>query len=115
MSSLSVKIPGVSVVMGGITRVVPPLNLKALSLLQDRLSTFVGGVDKESVELILDAAEAALKRNYTEITRDQIEEELDVGNMTDVFNAIMDVSGLRRKAQELEGATAVGETGATSP
>lgn len=97
-----VKIKGIEVEMGGTVRVVPPLNLNSLEQLQTRLAGFTGGMDQESISIIKDAAYAALKRNYPEITMEVIAEELDVSNMNEVFLAIMDVSGLRRKAKEEE-------------
>ena len=95
-----VKIKGIEVEMGGTVRVVPPLNLNSLEQLQDRLAGFSGGMDKESISIIKDAALAALKRNYPDITMEIVAEELDVSNMNEIFLAIMDVSGLRRKAIE---------------
>lgn len=81
--------------------VVPPLTLGMVELLQDRLSAFTGGMDKESVALVTDAVLMALNRNYPEVTREQLKDELlDLGNMEEVMLAVMDVSGLRRKEQE---------------
>jgi hypothetical protein len=103
-----VKIKGIEVEMGGTVRIVPPLNLGALSTLQDRLSKFSGGLDKESVELVIDAAFLSLKRNYPEITIEMVQDEIDVSNMDEIFKAIMDVSGLHRKAAEAEKGEALG-------
>lgn len=109
---MMVKIKGIEVEMGGATRTIPPLNLGALSTLQDRLAAFKGGLDPESIQLVLDAAFLALKRNYPDITMEQVADEIDVGNMDEIFKAIMDVSGLRRKAAE---GAAAGEPRATNP
>lgn len=108
-----IKIAGVPVEMGGVRRVIPPLNLKALKLFQERIANFKGGLDPESIQLVLDVAYSALKRNYPEITMDEIEDAIDVSNMGDIFSAIMDVSGLQRKASEAE--AAAGKLGETSP
>jgi hypothetical protein len=91
-------IKGITIDLGGADYVVPPLSIGALERLQDRLNTFQGGMDKEAVALMVDVAEAALKRNYPDITRDIIVEIMDVSNMEDIFAAVMDVSGLKRKA-----------------
>ncbi|OQS41131.1 hypothetical protein [Chromobacterium haemolyticum] len=98
-----VKIKGISVLLNGKAYVIPPLNLAALEQLQDRLEQFDGGIGKESISTVLDATTAALKRNYPDLTRDQVAELVDVANMAEVMEAIMDVSGLKRKAQEVEG------------
>lgn len=79
---------------------VPPLSLGSLEVLQERLEQFTGGTDRQSVALIVDTAFAALKRNYPDLTRKQVLDLLDVGNMQEVFEACMDVSGLKRKATE---------------
>jgi hypothetical protein len=96
------KVKGVQVEFSnGTTMTVPPLNLAAVETLQDRLATFKGGMDKESVALMVDATLLALKRNYPDMTRDQVVNDLlDLGNMEEVMQAVMDVSGLRRKEQE---------------
>lgn len=91
-------IPGIPLVLGGTEFLVPPLSLGALELLQDRLSGFTGGMDPASIRTVVDAALMAIKRNYPEMTREQILDLLDVANMMDVFSAIMDISGLKRKA-----------------
>lgn len=102
----TVKVKGIPVPLGGEALVVPPLALGALEQLQDRIANFQGDIrDKEQIATVLDAAHAALKRNYPEITRDRVGELVDLENMAEVFEAVMDVSGLKRKALE----TATGE------
>lgn len=107
------KVKGVQVTFAdGTLLTVPPLNLAALESLQDRLSKFAGGMDKESIALVVDAALAALHRNYPEITRERLVNDLlDVGNFQEVMEAVMDVSGLKRKEQE----KALGEARAGMP
>lgn len=101
-----VKVKGIPVELGGETLVIPPLALGALEQLQERVGNFRGDIrDKEQVATVIDAAHAALKRNYPEMTREQVADAIDIGNMADVFEAVMDVSGLKRKALE----TAAGE------
>lgn len=95
-----VKIPGIKMMLGGQEYVIPPLALNALVQLQDRLGVFQGGTDITSIETIIDAAHAALRRNYPDITREQVGDLVDLGNMNQVFEALMDVSGMLRKQQE---------------
>lgn len=96
-----VKVKGIPVQLGGEALVVPPLALGALEQLQDRIANFQGDIrDKEQIATVLDAAHAALKRNYPEITRERVAELVDLENMAEVFEAVMDVSGLKRKALE---------------
>ncbi len=94
-------IPGVKIFLGGTEYIVPPLSLGSLEELQDRIASFrEGTVDPASVKMVIDCSLRALKRNYPEMTREQLVEVLDVGNMGDVMGAVMDVSGVRRKQQE---------------
>lgn len=95
-----VKVKGIRLLLGGRDWVVPPLNLAALEQLQEQLARFSGGLDADSVALVLDATTAALRRNYPDITREQVADMLDVANMAEVMEAVMDVSGLKRQAQE---------------
>jgi hypothetical protein len=99
MSNINVKIPGVKIDFGGDVRVVPPLSLGSLKKLGDRLQNVKNGVDAESVQTVLDAAFLSLKRNYPDITEEEVGEMVDLSNMQEVMQSIMDVSGLRRKAQ----------------
>lgn len=96
------RFKGVEVEFADGTRlVVPPMNLATIENLQERLATFTGGIDKNSIGLVVDATLASLQRNYPEITRERvINELLDVSNMEEVMAAVMDVSGLRRKGQQ---------------
>ena len=92
------KFAGISIQLNGVAYVVPPLNLRSVQELQDRIAKFKGGVDSESVTLIIDCAHAALIRNYPDISKADLAEWLDLGNMEDIFQAVMDVSGLKRKS-----------------
>ena len=97
---MTTKFKGIPFILGDKTLVVPPLNFRSLEELQDRLATFEAGVDKEARATIVDAAWHALRRNYPDITKDEIVDGLDIGNMQELMEAVMDVSGLKRKAGE---------------
>jgi hypothetical protein len=103
-----VKYNGITLNLGGIDYVLPPISLGALEQLQSRIGSFNGDVmDSSQITTVIDAAHASLLRNYPDITRPEVAEMIDVGNMSDVFAAVMDVSGLKRK--ELAEATPAGE------
>lgn len=105
-----VKIKGIPLELGGETFVVPPLSLGALEQLEDQLAAFTGDIsDRKQVATAIDATHAALRRNYPEITREAVAELVDVGNMVEAFQAVMDVSGARRKAAEAAAGSAPGE------
>lgn len=98
-------IPGVEFDFGGgRVYLVPPLSLGALELLQDQLAALptMAGTDPVAVRTITDVALLALRRNYPEITRQEVGELLDVGNMGEVYECVMDVTGIKRRAQQAE-------------
>lgn len=93
---MTAKIKGVEINLSGIDFVVPPLNLVSLQMLQEKLLNFSGGADAKSIDVVLDCAHASLKRNYPDITRDELAEIIDLGNMLELMNAIMGASGLQK-------------------
>lgn len=103
-----VKYAGIKRNLGGTDYIIPPLSLGAMEVMQERLEAFQGGTDMASIKVVVDATHAALKRNYPDITRDDVAEVVDLGNMQEVMECVMDVSGLKRKSIESE---AVGEAG----
>jgi hypothetical protein len=76
---------------------IPALNLAALELLQDDLAGFSGELDKKNISTAIMAVHLALKRNYPDISREQVAEMVDLSNMKDVMLAVMNVSGLKAK------------------
>jgi len=95
-----VKIPGIRFEFPGKTLVIPPAALGDIEQMEERIAGYAGGIDKGSIATALDLAYVSLKRNYPDITREEIGRLIDVGNMLQVFEACMDVNGIRRKAQE---------------
>lgn len=108
------KHKGVSVEMGGEIYVIPPLALGPLEQLQDRVSKFDGSLSSENIKVVIDAALSALQRNYPDMTREKVADLIDVANMQEVFESIMDISGIKRKQAEAEasagGKSLAGET-----
>lgn len=96
------QIPGVLFDFGGgKIYMLPPLTMGAMERLQKGLADLSSAeaLSPESVTTIVDAAHAALRRNYPELSRDDVADLVDVGNMFDVVGAVLDVSGVKRKAQ----------------
>jgi len=95
------KIKGIEFDFPDGTLILPPLSLGDLELLQERLATLdLSKPDKTNVGTAIDAAHAALTRNYPEMTRAQVAKLIGLENMIDVLEAVMDVSGLKRKQIE---------------
>jgi hypothetical protein len=95
-------IPGVEFNFGG-GRVytIPPLSLGALQRLQDKLSSLNDrtALDPVAMGVVVEALHAALARNYPDMTSADVAELVDVSQIGDVMSAVLDVSGLQRKAQ----------------
>ena len=102
---MTTKFKGITLKLGDQDYVVPPLNFRTLQSLQSRLEKFSGGVDAASLDIVVDSLHGALQRNYPGITRDQCVDFLDLENMVEIMQAVMDVSGLKRKALETTTAT----------
>src|ERR1700746_47381 len=99
-------VPGVSVTMGGQDWVVPPLNLGQLRRFMPKvrqLTEIGASMGEAQISVLVDIVTAALQRNYPEITTDQVENLLDLGNANVVLNAVLTGSGLK------PGGTPVGE------
>lgn len=76
-----------------------PLSLGAAEKLMPKLKTF----DPSDFALVADVAHSSLKRNYPEITREYIADELlDIGHVNAVFETVMGASGLVYTGDELQ-------------
>ena len=107
-------VPGVTVTMGGQDWVVPPLTLGQLRRLMPKvreLTEIGASMGEAQISVLVDIVTAALQRNYPEMTTDQVENLLDLGNASAVLNGVLTGSGLK------SGGTPVGEGPApgTSP
>jgi hypothetical protein len=63
----------------------------------------------------IDICHASLKRNYPALTREEVGELIDLENLSDVFLAVMDISGLRRKAMDAPAQAGAPEPGEAMP
>lgn len=108
----TLKFKGIEVEFSdGVTRVCPPLTLRTMQVLQERLAAYTGGTDPRNVELVVDAAHASLVRNYPDIARDDVLDLIDIGNMARVMSAVMGVSLLVPKDGASGEAKATDSTG----
>jgi hypothetical protein len=105
-----VRVKGMPIELSGEIKVIPPLSLGALEHLLPRINEFKGDASNlDDIKVVADCAWAALKRNYPEMTREEVAEAIGLENFLDVMTAIMDVSGLKRKAAEEAAAAEAGE------
>jgi hypothetical protein len=117
---MSLLIPGTEVNLGGKLRTLAPLNAAAVKQHRDKISAvFVGAVP--DIEFVAVLAYLSLKRNEPDIKQADVDEMIDYGNLFDVWEAVMNVSGLAvqagkmaRRVQEQVKA-AMQETGSPTP
>ncbi len=91
---------GTPITLAGIEYIIPPLNFKSLRTLKPRLEAMAGSgggaLSDDQMGAMVDAIHAAITRNYPEITKDFMEDVLDLGNIFDITSAIMSNSGFTR-------------------
>jgi hypothetical protein len=107
-------IPGVAVAMGGRDWLVPPLTLGELRRLMPKvrqLTEIGASMGEVQIAVLVEIVTAALRRNYPDVTPEEVENLVDLGNAASVLNAVLTGSGLKL------GGTPAGEAPApgTSP
>lgn len=106
MTKASVIHKGVRVELGGSTYILPPATIATLEDFSERLDAFNAKFAKQEefntadLGIVADLIHACLLRNYPEITRRFVAEQVDLGNFMDLMASAVDISGLLRKAQE---------------
>ena len=104
-------VPGVTVAMGGQDWIVPPLTLGQLRRLMPKvrqLTEIAASMGEPQIAVLVDIVTAALQRNYPEMTADQVENFLDLGNASAVLNAVLTGSGLKPSGAAMGEAPAPG-------
>ena len=104
------RFAGRVVTLGGVDYTVPPLNVGALKALSRQLAAtaeITGMPTLEQWDDVLDVFLAAFQRNYPEMTREQLEELVDMGNFLTLSKMVFGASGLTQLGE--------GEPGMASP
>ena len=92
-------IPGVEVEFAGQSWTVPPLTLGQLRRLMPKvreLSAVDHQMGETQIGVLVEIVTAAMQRNYPELTAEQVEDLLDLGNAGMVLSAVLTGSGLKR-------------------
>lgn len=94
-------IEGKTINLGGTEYVVPPLNLGQIRRLQKDIEKInqldARSLDDNAVDTMIKIIHAGLSRNYPEMTKKQLEDLIDLGNMREVTQAVLGVSGLKKE------------------
>lgn len=96
---MSAKIKGVEIEINGDKFVCPPLNLRAIEQVQEKLQTFDSKTPFEQLPIVAEVAQLALVRNYPDMTVEQLKDGIDLGNMAEIMNAVMGVSSLVKSGE----------------
>jgi hypothetical protein len=86
-------IPGIEMGLGGKQRIVPPMNAATVKQFRDKINS-VGVNALPDIEIVSLIAYHSLKRNYPDITQEEVDEFIDNGNMVKVWEAMMNLNGL---------------------
>lgn len=89
-------IEGKTIRMGGKDWIVPPLNFRALKRFQKEIGS-LNLAELAQSEKVEEIVLAALNRNYPDLTLDELQDMLDMGNVIEVTMAVMGVSGLEAR------------------
>lgn len=87
-------IEGVKVMMGGKEWIVPALNFKQVRSIQGTLAQQQADPTFDTFGLTVEVVQLALSRNYPEITKDEVEELVDLRNAKELFRVVMGQSGM---------------------
>jgi len=111
-------IDGATITLGRRAFVVPPLNLGRIKKLQDDLAILAmvpqdaTRFEPHQLEAAITIIHSALTRNYPDLTREEVEDVVDMGNMENLMRAIMGQSGFAKG--EARPVTEVHSTGTAS-
>lgn len=100
---MSQLIEGVKISIGAKEFIVPALSFKQLRQLMPKIKgmAVVGAeITDEQMGDIVEVVHAAVSRNYPELAKDYLEENIDMNNVRPIINAIMGQSGLVKTSGE---------------
>lgn len=92
---------GVTIRLGRRDFIVPPLNLRGVRKIEPLLPVLSGqgGGEANFIDAAVQVLHLAMARNYPSITRDEIEDMVDLGNLPRLIEAVLSVSGFGPKGQ----------------
>ncbi|WP_156398051.1 hypothetical protein [Duganella sp. Root336D2] len=96
----TMRVPGRELQLAGEMYVIAPLNAAAVKRFRDQIkNVFVGGLP--DIELVAQLALCSLQRNYPGMTLARVEELIDYDNFFEVWETLLNVSGLVAQAKEM--------------
>jgi hypothetical protein len=102
-------VDGTPVKVGKQVLQVPALNFKSLRLLKPKLdllkgiSTAASDLEEDQYNAIIHIVHTALRRNYPNMSIEELEDGLDMANLKLVINAVMANSGMQPSGEAKPG------------
>ncbi len=94
-------IEGAKVTMGGKDWIVPSLSFRQVKNLLPKISSIPASaavLSPDQMEVVTEIVQAALSRNYPEVSAEDVEDMLDLRNAQSILLAVMGQSGLEASA-----------------
>ncbi|MEY2891168.1 MAG: hypothetical protein RJA98_1076 [Pseudomonadota bacterium] len=91
---------GLPVVVGGTSLIMPPLSAREARLHWDRLRALERGEEENALEVVALVVHACLQRNYPAITLDEVEEAVDMDNMSELLSKASGQGAFRRWCEQ---------------
>ena len=85
-------VDGKEITLGGQKYTLPPIPLSGLARLGDRIKT-IGGDDPDAIDALIDGVHISLRRNYPDIERVTVDNNIDPLNFAAVLEAFTAVNG----------------------
>ena len=92
-----VKVEGEVIKLNGVEYVLPPIPLAKMAKVGRLMQGGNAMEDEEYVASLVDAVWWSLLRNYKELERAEVEENLDMTNFQAIMDAFMKVNGFAKK------------------
>ena len=95
-------IQGVVVNLAGQDYIIPALSFKQLRALETDLAQLEGLKGRptpEQQDVVVRIVQAAVSRNYPDVTIEQLSDMMDMANFLPTIEAVMGVSGLKQKGE----------------
>jgi hypothetical protein len=103
MAENTPRFEGEEIQLGNEKYIVPALSLRQVRELSPKLDKLeadgAGLPGLDQIDAVVEVLHAALKRNYPEMTKDQLLDLIDLGNLTALIKAAMRTSGLVGKGE----------------
>jgi hypothetical protein len=79
------RFTGLPVELGGVQYTMPPLSARAARLYWPRMQAMQRGEEPEPLQLAAEVVHACLARNYPDLSQEQVEDLVDLGNSEELL------------------------------